>query len=134
MCVDFSQLNRYVKRERYQSPTPAEAIANISASQAKCFTALDVMKGYHQCPLDQLIATFITPFGRFKYLRAPYGISSISEHYDRRMYKAFDGLSNFCCIVDDIVIYGSNTTQHAPNAGMCPGLEEWWLQQTGGVV
>jgi len=31
MCVDLSHLNRYVKRERYQSPTPAEAVADITA-------------------------------------------------------------------------------------------------------
>ena len=46
------------------SPTPAEAIANIAAANAKYFTVLDAMKGYHQCPLDQnsqLLATFITP-------------------------------------------------------------------------
>ena len=116
MCVDLSHLNRYVKRERYQSPTPAEAIADISACQAKFFTVLDAMKGYHQCPLDQesqLLTTFITPFGRFKYMHAPYGISSISEHYDRRMYEAFEGLSGFHRIVDDIVIYDSDVTQHA---------------------
>ena len=116
ICVGLSHLNRYVKRERYQSPTPAEAIADISASQAKFFTVLDAMKGYHQCPLDQesqLLTTFITPFGRFKYTRAPYGISSISEHYDRRMYEAFQGLSSFHRIVDDIVIYDSDATQHA---------------------
>ena len=43
MCVDLSHLNRYVKRERYQSPTPAEAIADISACQAKFFTVLDAI-------------------------------------------------------------------------------------------
>ena len=57
--------------------------------------------------------TFITPFGRFKYMRAPYGVSSISEHYDRRMYEAFQGISGFRHIVDDIVIYDSDATQHA---------------------
>ena len=74
------------------------------------------MKGYHQCPLDQEnqpLTTLITPFGRFKYLRAPYVISSISEHYDRRMAEAFAGLTGFRRIVDDIVIYDSNITQHA---------------------
>ena len=74
------------------------------------------MKGYHRCPLDQesqLLTTFITPFGRFKYMHAPYGISSISEHYDRCMHEAFQGLSGFYRIVDDIVIYDSDTTQHA---------------------
>ena len=73
------------------------------------------MKGYHQCPLDeqsQLLTTFITPFGRFKYLRAPYGISSISEHYDRLMVEAFAGFTGFRRIVDDIVVYDSDITQH----------------------
>ena len=98
MCVDLSHLNRFVRRERYQSCSPAEAVADMAASNAKFFTVLDARKGYHQCPLDaqsQLLTTFITLFGRFKYLRAPYGISSISEHYDRCMAEAFIGLSGF---------------------------------------
>ena len=116
MCVDLSHLNRYVCRERYQSDTPAQAIADIAAANAKFFTVFDAMKGYHQCPLDQdsqILTTFITPFGRFKYLRAPYGVSSISEHYDRWMAEAFSGLTGFHCVVDDIIIYDSDEHQHA---------------------
>ena len=63
MCVDLSHLNWYVKGEWYQSPCPAEAVADIAASKAKYFTILDARKGYHQCPLDaqsQLLTTFIT--------------------------------------------------------------------------
>ena len=63
MCVDLSRLNKYVRRERYQSPTPAEAVADIAADKAKIFTKIDAMKGNHQCPLDnksQLLTTFIT--------------------------------------------------------------------------
>ena len=114
MCVDLSRLNKYVRRERYQSPTPAEAVADIAADKAKVFTKIDAMKAYHQCPLDnksQLLTTFITPFGWFKFLRAPYGISSISEHYNCQMDKAFAGLSGFCRVVDN-VIYDSNATHH----------------------
>ena len=59
------------------------------------------------------MTTFITPFGSFKYLRAPYGISSISEHYNRRMAEAFTGLSGFRRIVDDIIIYDNDATEHA---------------------
>ena len=115
MCVDLSRLNRYVRRERYQSSTPAQAVADIAADSAKIFTKIDAIKGYHQCPLDeesQTLTTFITPFGRFKYLRAPYGISSISEHYNRRMDEAFAGLTGYRRIVDDVVIYDSNPVQH----------------------
>jgi len=50
MYVDLSHLNRYVKRERYQSPTPADGIADISASQAKFFTVLDAIKGLSPMP------------------------------------------------------------------------------------
>ena len=79
MCVDLSHLNRYVQREWYMSPTPAEAIADIAAAKAKYFTVLNAMKGYHQCPLDQdsqLLTTFSTPFGSFKYLRVLMGYLS----------------------------------------------------------
>ena len=106
MCVDLSHLNRYVKRERYQSPTLAQAVADIATSNAKF-----AVKGYHQCPLDeqsQLLTTFITPFGRFKYLRAPYGISSISEHYDRRMAEAFAGLT----VLSMILLYTTVTSHN----------------------
>ena len=115
LCVDLSHLNKYVRREKYQSLTPAQAVADIAADNAKIFTKIDARKGYHQCPLDkesQILTTFITPFGRFKYLRAPYGISSISEHYNRRMDEALIGLSGFRRIVDDIVIYDNDVIQH----------------------
>ena len=86
LCIDLSRLNRYVMHERYQSSSPAQVVADIAADKAKVFTKLDAMKGYHRCPLDeksQNLTTFITPFGRLKFLRAPYRISSISEHYNR---------------------------------------------------
>jgi len=107
MCIDLSHLNKYVLRESFQSSTPAQAVADIAATDAKIFMVVDALKGYHQCPLDessQILTTFITPFRRYKYFPVPYGISSISERYDRRMAEAFAGLQGFCHIVDNIVI------------------------------
>ena len=122
VCVDLSRLNRYVRRERYQSPTSSEAVADIAAEDAKFFTVLDAQKAYHQCPLDeasQLLTTFITPFGRFKYCRVSYRLSSIAEHYNRRMTEAFEGLSGFHRIVDDIVIYDKDTKTHMTHVRQC---------------
>ena len=115
MCVDLSKLNKFVRRERYPSVTPAEAVADIAQAKAKHFTVLDALKGYHQYPLDedsQKLTTFITPFGRFKYMRAPYGICSISEHYNRRMDEALAGMKDFRKIVDDVVIFDQNEQEH----------------------
>ena len=47
MSVDLSHLNHFVICERYQSPTPAEAVVDIAASEAKIFTVLNTLKGYH---------------------------------------------------------------------------------------
>ena len=82
MCVDLSKLNKYVQREHYPSATPHDVVADIHQSSAKYFTVFDALKGYHECPLDkesQMPTTFITPFRQYM-LRAPYGISSITEH------------------------------------------------------
>ena len=104
MCVDLSHLNCYVHRKNYQSCTLAQVVVDITATHAKYFTVLDTLKGYHQFPLyqeSQPLTTFIMHFGRYKYLCAPYGISSISEYYDRRMAKAFTGLTGFHRVVDE---------------------------------
>ena len=72
------------------------------------FTTVDTLKGYHQCPLDEeshLLTIFTTPFGRWMHLRAPYGVSSIFEHYYRRMETAFQGMSQFAKLVDDVVVH-----------------------------
>ena len=115
MCVDLAHLNWYNKCEQYQSPTPAQTVADITAENAQIFTKIDAKKGYHQCPLDresQDLTTFITPFGRFKFLRAPNGISSISDHYNRRMDEAFIGFLGFRRVIDDVVIYDQNKADH----------------------
>ncbi len=113
--IDLIKLNKYVKRERYLSSTPIQEIMTISEGGAKYYTSVDAMKGYHQCELEessQDLTTFITPFGRFKFLRAPYGICSISEHYNRRMDEAFKEMKNIKKVVDDVLIYDKTWDEH----------------------
>ena len=45
LCIDFTELNKYVQRERYMSNTPAEAILSIEGSNY--FSVFDALKGYH---------------------------------------------------------------------------------------
>ncbi len=50
MCVDLSKLNKFARRERYPSVTPAEAVADIVQSKAKYFTVLDALRGITSVP------------------------------------------------------------------------------------
>ena len=110
--MDLSNLNKYVQQECYQSPTWAEAIADNVAQEAKYFTVVDAAKGYHQWPLDEESQLFTTFIGHFKYLRAPYGLSSIAEHYNCHTVEAFEGLMGFRQMVDDIVVYDKDIDSH----------------------
>lgn len=115
LCVDFRELNKYVIRPRYQSQTPLEIVASTDASRAKYFTVVDALKGYHQIPLDKEsmpLTTFITPFGRYMFRMAPFGISSISEFYNQRLDDTFQGLRDVRHVVDDCLIASSDKKEH----------------------
>ena len=53
LCVDFSHLNRFVKRERFQSTPPAVAVADICASKARHFHGLRCHQGVSSVPVGQ---------------------------------------------------------------------------------
>ena len=115
MCVDLSKLNQYVKREHFPAPPPREVVVDITSSSARYFTKFDALSGYHQIPLaeeSQKLTTFITPFGRYKFLRAPFGLSSISDHYNRRMADALSGIPRIRRITDDFVAYDATWEAH----------------------
>ncbi|UYV81857.1 hypothetical protein LAZ67_20002706, partial [Cordylochernes scorpioides] len=52
------------------------------------------------------LTTFWTPFGRYKFLRMPFGLKTASEEYQRRLYEIFQGLEGIEIIADDILILG----------------------------
>ena len=61
-------------------PTTEEILAQMT--DAKFFTKLDASNAFWQVKLDEKsskLLTFNTPFGRYKYLRMPYGMHLASE-------------------------------------------------------
>ena len=75
--VDLVELNKYVERPTHPFPAPRDIIAQIP-STSRCFAVFDALHGYWQIPLDEEskpLTTFITEFGRYRYLRAPMGLT-----------------------------------------------------------
>ena len=52
------------------------------------------------------------PYGRYRYLRMPFGICSAQEVFQKRMDRIFEGLPGVHIIVDDILVAGSTVEQH----------------------
>jgi hypothetical protein len=71
--------------------------------------------GYYQIPLSpssQHLTVFMTPWGRYKYLRAPMGLCSSSDEYNRRADLAFEDVSNTKRVVDDLLSFDNSFPEH----------------------
>ena len=114
ICVDYTMLNRYVKRPLHPFKAPWEAVSNIDR-KSKYFSTLDATSGYWQLRLDeesQHLTTFLTPWGRYQFLRTPMGLVSSGDEFCRRGDEAFAGMSNIEKVVDDILLHDETFEDH----------------------
>ncbi|XP_049275476.1 uncharacterized protein K02A2.6-like [Rhipicephalus sanguineus] len=113
ICVDFTELNRYVQREWHPIPAVEYTIGMLRG--ASMFSKLDANSGFWQIPLSErskVFTTFITPFGLFYFNRLPFGISTAPEHFQRRMGQVLCGQEGVVCHMDDVLIWGATQAQH----------------------
>ncbi|XP_054284365.1 uncharacterized protein K02A2.6-like [Macrosteles quadrilineatus] len=113
ICVDLSKLNNNVKRRFYPIPKIELSLAEIAG--AKYFSKIDANSGFWQLNLaeeSQDYTTFITPFGRYKFRKLPFGITSAPEEFQRRMSKALEGAKNCLVHIDDCLIWGRTKEEH----------------------
>ena len=111
ICIDPQDLNKALLRPHYPLPTIEEVATRLS--KAKVFSVLDAKNGFWQVQLDKessLLTTFNTPFGRYRWLRLPFGIKTAPEEYQRRIHESLQGLSGIEGIVDDILCVGEGNT------------------------
>ena len=79
------------------------------------FTKLDANHGYWQILLSkesQLLTTFNSAFGRYCFMRMPFGIKSAQEIFQKRMSQLFGDLPGVETDIDDILVWGTSQEQH----------------------
>ena len=111
--VDLSPLNKYCKRETFAMESPFHLARRIPMDTWK--TVTDAWNGYHSVPLresDRPLTTFITPFGRWRYTRAPQGFLSSGDGYNRRFDAVLSNVERKERCVDDTIHYDSDLEQH----------------------
>ncbi|CAI6377494.1 unnamed protein product [Macrosiphum euphorbiae] len=89
ICLDPFHLNKVLLREHFNLPTFEEISSKFSG--AKLFTVLDASKGFWQLPLtlkSSKLTTFITPFGRYRFKRLPFGIKIAPEVFHKTFTKS----------------------------------------------
>lgn len=111
--VDLSPLNKFCQRETFSSEAPFKLARRVQRETWK--TVTDAWNGYHSVPLresDRHLTIFITPFGRWRYTRAPQGFLSSGDGYNRRFDAILADFVRKERCVDDTVFYDSNLEEH----------------------
>ena len=93
MCVDYMGLNKACPKDLFPLPHIYQVVDSNSACKTLCF--LDAYSGYHQIIIkesDQLVTSFITPFGLFCYVIMSFGLKNTRATYQRCMLKCFRDL------------------------------------------
>ena len=112
ICIDPQLLNDALQRKNYRLPTLDDVLPNLN--NAKVFSILDVKQAYWHVRLDKessLLTTMITPFGRYRWARLPFGLKVSSEIFQRKRNEALSGLNRVICVEDDLLVMGSGNTR-----------------------
>ena len=116
VCIDPRPLNTVLKRERYQIPVIDDLLPDLT--DARVFTKVDLASAFWHLELDRessMLTTFATPYGRYRWLRLPFGLSVSSEIFQKRLHQELQGLPGVKCIADDILIHGTCEADHDSN-------------------
>ena len=123
--MDPRPLNTALKRERYQLPILEEILPELS--KARVFSTVDLKSGNWHCvlaPESSILTTFVTPYGRYKWIRLPFGLSASSELFQKHLNHALDSLPGVLCIADDILVYGTGESNEEATANQDRSLQD----------
>ena len=113
VCLDPQALNKAIRRPHYPVHTLDDILPQLT--DAKFFSILDARSGYWGIKLSKsssYLTTFNTPYGRYRYLRLPFGLICSQDEFQRKADEAFEGLDGVASIVDDVLVYGSTKEEH----------------------
>lgn len=113
LCIDPKPLNKFILREHFLIPTTNDIISKLSGKSV--FSVIDMKDGFWQLELDKKssdLCVFNTPFGRYKFNRLPFGISSSPELFQRKNFEIFGDIKGLNIYFDDMILASENQVEH----------------------
>ena len=113
ICLDPKYLNMAIKRQHYPIPTTEHIFDRLGG--AKIFSKLDCSSGYWQIKVtseSSKLLCFNTPFGRYCFLRLPFGVHIASEIFQQKLEAVLEGLPGVANSQDDMIVWGKDKDEH----------------------
>lgn len=91
-----------------------------SLGRAKFFSAIDLLSGFHQIPLEKNssdITSFSASQGSYRWTVLPFGLSVSPNSFSRMMSLAFAVANQvqYFLYMDDVIVVGSSVKHHLKN-------------------
>ena len=113
LCLDPKDLNKAIERSQWYSRTIDDILPELAKSKYK--TLKDATSGYWHIILDlasSLLTMFNTPWGKYRWLRLPFGLKIASDVFQERLDRVLRLLEGVHGIEDDILTHGETEVQH----------------------
>ena len=114
LCIDYRRLNGVTQADPYYMATLEEILERVGSS--RCISKLDLSKGFYQIEVEEESipkTAFITPFGKYQFLRMPFGLRNAPSIFQRVMECVLRGCYMFSApYIDDIVVFSQDGEAH----------------------
>jgi len=114
ICGDYRiTINSVLEQVANTTREPEDIFGQLQDN--KVFTKLDLSNAFLQLPINdkaQELTTIITPIGLFRYNFLPFGLNISPGLFQITINKILYGLENVIAYQDDILVYGSNPSDH----------------------
>ena len=120
LVIDYRQLNKQTIKSCWPIPSIEEIFDTLEGS---CyFSTIDMSWGFYQLPMEEAsqdYTAFSTPFGSFKWLRMPMGLTGSPNTFQSLMEKVLVGLTWKFTIpyLDDCIIFSRTIEEHLERLG-----------------
>ena len=113
LCLDPKDLNKAIECNHLYSRTLDDILPEFTNS--KYYSVKDTKSGFWHVVLDlrsSLLTTFNTLWGKFRWLRLPFGLKVTGDVFQERLDKVLRLLDGVHGIADDIVPHGTTENEH----------------------
>ena len=113
LCGDYRQVNKGTIPDRYPVPNIQTLLYRLGG--ASIFSKVDLVKAYHQIPMDDnsiAMTAITTPFGLFEYLYMPFGLRNASATFQRFIDHILEGMPSAIAYVDNIIVFSKTPEDH----------------------
>ena len=113
VCLDPKDLNKAILRDHHVTPTLEDILPLFK--DAKYLSIVDAKSGHWNVELDEessCLTTFNSPFGRYRFLRMPFGLKMSQNVFQSKIDQLMEGCVWTTGIADDMIVYAETEEEH----------------------